>query len=71
MPRASAVATVVETTKEAAMSSGDLTVWLVLVSGYALAIGVFYWLGGAGRAAQAIRRWGSMSMSASRPKEER
>jgi hypothetical protein len=71
MPRAAAAATVEETTKEAAMSSGDLTGWIVLVSGYVLALALFYWLGGAGRAAEAFRRWGSASSSASRPKEER
>jgi hypothetical protein len=60
-----------KTTKEAAMSSVDLIELIVLVAGYALAIGLFYWLGGAARAAEAIRRWGSASTSASRPKEER
>lgn len=33
--------------------------WVVLGSGYLLALGLFYWLGGLGRAAEAIRRWGS------------
>jgi hypothetical protein len=71
MPREPGAATVEQTTKGGAMSSGDVTEWVVLVSGYVLAIGLFYWLGGAGRAAEAIRRWGSASTTASRPKEER
>ena len=33
--------------------------WFVLGSGYLLALGLFSWLGGIGRAGEAIRRWGS------------
>ena len=33
--------------------------WLVLASGYLLALGLFYWLGGIRRTGEAIRRWGS------------
>lgn len=36
--------------------------WLVLASGYLLALGFFYWLGGFGRAANVIRQWGSSSV---------
>jgi hypothetical protein len=32
--------------------------WIVLVSGYLLAVGLFAWLGGVGRASDAIRDWG-------------
>jgi hypothetical protein len=32
--------------------------WIVLGSGYALALGLFAWLGGIARAGEAIRRWG-------------
>ena len=32
--------------------------WLVLGSGYLLALGLFYWLGGIRRAGEAIRGWG-------------
>jgi hypothetical protein len=35
--------------------------WIVLGSGYLLAVGLFHWLGGVDRAAEAIRRWGSSS----------
>jgi hypothetical protein len=45
--------------------------WVLIVSGYVLAIGFFYWLGGIERAAEAIRRWGSSSATSSGPKEGR
>jgi hypothetical protein len=32
--------------------------WVLLGSGYVLALGLFAWLGGVARAAEAIRRWG-------------
>ena len=32
--------------------------WVVLASGYLLALGLFYWLGGFKRAGDAIRNWG-------------
>jgi hypothetical protein len=32
--------------------------WVLLASGYLLALGLFYWLGGIDRAGEAIRRWG-------------
>jgi hypothetical protein len=33
--------------------------WILLGSGYALAVGLFYWLGGVDRAGEAFRRWGN------------
>ena len=35
--------------------------WIVLASGYLLALGLFYWLGGFRRAGDAIRNWGRSS----------
>ena len=32
--------------------------WILIGSGYALALGLFAWLGGIARAGEAIRRWG-------------
>jgi len=32
--------------------------WIVLGSGYLLALGLFAWLGGVARAGEAIRGWG-------------
>jgi hypothetical protein len=50
-----------ETRKEAAMWRGGSTDWIVLASGYVLALGLFYWLGGIKRAGDAIRSWGRSS----------
>ena len=41
--------------------------WIVLVSGYVLALGLFYRLGGFQRAGEAIRSWGSSSSRRLRP----
>lgn len=41
------------------MWQGGIVDWIVLGSGYLLALGLFAWLGGIARAAEAIRRWGS------------
>ena len=35
--------------------------WIVLASGYVLALGLFYWLCGIKRAGDAIRNWGRSS----------
>jgi hypothetical protein len=43
------------------MWPGGVADWIILVSGYALALGLFYWLGGIQRAGEAIRTWGSSS----------
>ena len=43
------------------MWSGGVADWVVLASGYVLALGLFYWLGGIQRAGEAIRGWGSRS----------
>jgi len=56
---------------EAAMWRGGLTDWIVLGSGYVLAIGFFYVLGGVERAAEAMRRWGRSSATPPRSREER
>jgi hypothetical protein len=40
------------------MWDGGYIDWILIGSGYLLALGLFYWLGGAERAAEAIRRWG-------------
>jgi hypothetical protein len=45
------------------MWRGGILDWLVLGSGYLLAIGLFHWLGGVERAGEAIRRWGRRSLS--------
>jgi hypothetical protein len=37
--------------------------WVVLGSGYLVALALFHWLGGVERAAEAIRRWGRSSTS--------
>jgi hypothetical protein len=41
--------------------------WLVLGSGYLLALGLFYWLGGVGRAGEAFRRWAGSASRANGP----
>jgi hypothetical protein len=46
---------------EAAMWREGIVDWIVLGSGYLLALGLFAWLGGFARAATAIKRWGSLS----------
>ncbi|NUT56343.1 MAG: hypothetical protein HOQ03_10210 [Thermoleophilia bacterium] len=43
--------------------------WIVLGSGYLLALALFAWLGGVSRAAGAIRHWGRWASTT--PKEER
>jgi hypothetical protein len=43
---------------EAAMWRNGIADWIVLGSGYLLALGLFAWLGGIARAGEAIRRWG-------------
>ena len=43
------------------MWPGGAADWIILVSGYALALGLFYWLGGIQRAGEAIRNWGNSS----------
>lgn len=43
--------------------------WIVLGSGYLLALGLFAWLGGFGRAGDAIRQWGRWTSTT--PKEQR
>lgn len=43
--------------------------WIILGSGYLLALGFFAWLGGIARAAEAIRSWGRWASTT--PKEER
>jgi hypothetical protein len=49
-----------------------ITDWIVLGSGYLLALGLFYWLGGIDRAGEAMRHWGrSTSRSAPSRREER
>lgn len=48
-----------------------LTGWIVLGSGYVLAVGFFTWLGGVERAGEAIRRWGSASSRSAGRREER
>lgn len=53
------------------MWSDGLTDWIVLASGYVLAVGLFHWLGGVERAAEAMRRWGRSSATPRRSKEER
>jgi len=44
---------------EAAMWREGIVDWIVLGSGYLLALGLFAWLGGFVRAGTAIKRWGS------------
>ena len=46
---------------EAAMWREGIVDWIVLGSGYLLALGLFAWLGGFACAATAIKRWGSLS----------
>lgn len=43
------------------MWPGGAADWIILASGYALALGLFYWLGGIQRAGEAIRNWGNSS----------
>lgn len=43
--------------------------WIVLGSGYVLALGLFAWLGGVARAGEAIRSWGRWASTT--PKEGR
>jgi hypothetical protein len=43
------------------MWSGGVLDWIVVGSGYVLALGLFYWLGGIERAGEAMRRWGRAS----------
>lgn len=38
-------------------SDGTLE-WILIVSGYVLALGLFVWLGGISRAGEAIKGWG-------------
>ena len=54
---------------EAAMWRDGIVDWIVLGFGYLLALGLFAWLGGASRAAHAIRHWGRLASTT--PKEER
>jgi hypothetical protein len=54
---------------EAAMWRDGIVDWIVLGFGYLLALGLFAWLGGASRAADAIRHWGRLASTT--PKEER
>ena len=53
------------------MWSDGLTDWILLASGYLLAVGFFYWLGGVERAAAAIRRWGRATATPPESREER
>lgn len=41
------------------MWHGGFLDWIILGSGYLLALGLFYWLGGVGRAGEVFKRWGS------------
>jgi hypothetical protein len=43
------------------MWPGGVPDWIILGSGYVLALGFFYWLGGIQRAGEAIRNWGRSS----------
>ena len=43
------------------MWSEGIVDWIVLGSGYLLALGLFAWLGGFARAATVIKHWGSSS----------
>jgi hypothetical protein len=43
------------------MWPGGVADWIILGSGYALALGLFSWLGGFRRAGEAIRSWGRSS----------
>lgn len=45
------------------MWPGGVADWIVLGSGYVLALGLFYWLGGFHRAGEAISSWGHRSSS--------
>jgi hypothetical protein len=40
------------------MWSDGVLDWIVIGFGYLLALGLFVWLGGIGRAAEAFRSWG-------------
>jgi hypothetical protein len=53
------------------MWSEELTDWILIVSGWVLAIGFFSWLGGVERAGEAIRHWGRSSARSHGPREER
>lgn len=54
---------------EAAMWRDGIVDWIVLGSGYLLALGLFAWLGGVSRAGDAIRQWGRWTSTT--PKGER
>ena len=54
---------------EAAMWRDGIVDWIVLGSGYLLALGLFAWLGGVSRAGDEIRQWGRWTSTT--PKEER
>ena len=41
------------------MWPGGTADWIILGSGYVLALGLFYWLGGFHRAGEAIKGWGT------------
>ena len=49
------------------MWPGGVADWIILGSGYVLALGLFYRLGGFQRAGEAIRSWGSSSTRRLRP----
>ena len=46
------------------MWPGGFADWVILGSGYVLALGLFYWLGGFRRAGEAISSWGRSSARA-------
>jgi hypothetical protein len=46
---------------EEAMWHDGIVDWIILGSGYVLAVGLFAWLGGVARAGEAIRNWGRES----------
>lgn len=41
-------------------SDGTLE-WVLILSGYVIAFGLFVWLGGISRAGEAIRSWGRLT----------
>ena len=49
---------VVSIGSEAAMGYDGIVDWVVIGSGYLLALGLFAWLGGIERAGEAIKHWG-------------
>jgi hypothetical protein len=59
-------AVLVQREKEVAMLPGGFADWIVLGSGYVLALGLFAWLGGIQRAGEAIRNWGRSSTHGAR-----